>query len=186
MPLNKEDFTDEQWEAIQAEADRRATGASETARKKALKDFEAEKERLITEALNEERAKLEMDEAQKLEAERKKLEDARKAFDADRKSFATKQKLLTAGFAEEQIEALTPMFLGLDDKAFETTVDAFINTTTDIVKNKVDAEKQTLLNNGTPPSQSTDGPVDTNTLVNEFISKGEDALAIELMLTGAQ
>ena len=186
MSLNKEDFTEEQWEAIQAEADRRATSASETARKNAQKSFEAEKERLVSEAVNQERAKLEMDEAQKLEAERKKLDDARKAFDADRKTFATKQKLSTAGFADEQIEALTPMFLGLDDKAFETTVDAFINTTTDIVKNKVDTVKQELLTNGTPPSQSTDGPVDNGTLVNEFISKGDDASAIELLLAGSQ
>lgn len=185
MALKKEDFTEEQWAEIEAETDRRATQASETARKNAEAKAQKDLNEKIQAAIAEERAKLEMDEQQKLEAERKKVEEAQAALAQERRSLVATKKLAAAGFDDEAINSLVPTFTNLGDDVFETAVDSFIAVNDTIVKSKVDAVKQELLNGATPPPNPTGGPTDAQTAALEQIKAGNDAAAVEMMLTGA-
>jgi valyl-tRNA synthetase len=182
MTLKKEDFTDEIWADIQADIDRERLKASDTARKNAKKDAELDIEAKIHEAVEAERAKLEMNEQQKLEVERKQIEDSRKALAADRKSLAATKKLIASGFPEESIEAVLPLFVSLDDKAFDSAVDSFISVNQALVKTQVDSVKKELLNNATPPLADGDAPVDKLTKSNEMAKAGHDAEAIDVLL----
>lgn len=185
MALKKEDFTEEQWAEIEAETDRRATQASETARKNAEAKAQKDLNEKIQAAIAEERAKLEMDEQQKLEAERKKVEEAQAALAQERRSLVATKKLAAAGFDDEAINSLVPTFTNLGDDVFETAVDSFIAVNDTIVKSKVDAVKQELLNGAQPPTNPTGGPTDAQTAALEQIKVGNDAAAVEMMLASA-
>lgn len=182
MPLNKEDFSEEVWAEIQADIDRERLKASDTARKNALKSAEAEMNEKIQTALNDERARMEMNEQEKLDVERKKIDEARRALDADKKSLAATKKLVSAGFPDDAIESVLPLFIGLDDKTFPTAVDSFINVNQNLIKAQVDSVKQELLNNATPPSTNTDAPVDKAAAAMAAAKQGNDAAAIDLLL----
>ena len=188
MTLNRADFpdlTDEQWDAIQAEGDRRATDASKTARKNAEKEAERVRQAAIDEALEEERTKLAASEEERLQMERKKIEDERAKVAAERREFAAKTKLLEAGLPADKVDTLLPLFTGVDDKALDTALDTFINTHKESVKAQVDAEKQALIDNAQPSNQPVDGPVDVSTAAQELLAKGEDAAALDIMLKDA-
>lgn len=185
MPLNKEDFTEEQWAEIQADIDRARTQASETARKRAEQTAEAERAAAIQAAIEDERVRLEASEAEKLELDRKKLEAESQAVAAERKSLAAQKKLAAAGVPEDKIEALLPMFVSVDETKIGTTVDAFVKMYEEGVKTKVDAEKQALLNGATPPANATDAPTDATTKAAALASEGHGAEAIDVLLTAA-
>ena len=185
MSLNKADFTDEQWAEIQAEADRRASSASETARKNATTAAAADVEAKIAAAIEEQRKLLEMDEHQKLEVERAKVEEARSALAKDSKALKATKKLLAAGFEDEAIESLLPMFTVIDDKSFDTSVDSFIKVNETLVKAKIDSVKQELLANATPPASPSGAPVDALAAAAAAIKNGDDAGAIDMLLSTA-
>jgi hypothetical protein len=185
MSLKKEDFTDEQWAAIEAETDRRVTAASNTARKNAEKDAEPSIQAKIAEAVEAERAKLEMNEAQKLEVERQAIETGKKALAAERRTLEATKKLSAAGLSDEAIASLTPLFVNVDDKTFETTVDGFVKTHQEIVKAQVDSAKKELLANATPPAGPTGAPVDANAAAAEALKIGDAASAVDALLSAA-
>ena len=185
MTLNKEDFTEEQWAEIQAEIDRGRTQASSTARKKAEQELERKLQERIEAAVAEEREKLEMDEQQKLEVERKKIEKAQSELARERKSLKATKKLAAAGVADEAIEKLLPMFTALDESAFDTTIDSFIEVNTNLVNTQVDAVKQELLQ-ATPPGNNNAAPVDTEAQVKTALEQGNSVGAIDLLLQAAQ
>ena len=192
MTLNREDYpdlTDEQWEKIQAEFDRRATQASETARKKAEREAReaAEKDlsKRVESAVEAERAKMEADEQGKIEIMRKEVVEAQAALAADRKSLVATKKLAGAGLNEEVVEGLLPMFVNVPDDSLEATLTTFIKTYQDGVKNQVDSEKQKLLEGATPPISPTGAPVDSNTRVTQLIEAGDPVGAIDSLLKQA-
>lgn len=185
MALKKEDFTEEQWADIQADIDRERLKASDTARKNAEKAADAALAEKVTEAVNDERARLEMSEQQKLEAERKKVEDASAALAKERKGLMAEKKLVGAGFPEDSIETLLPLFVGLDDAAFGGAVDSFISMNQSLVKTQVDTLKQELLHNATPPNTPPGASVDQNTAAMEAAKAGNAAEAIDLLISGA-
>jgi hypothetical protein len=182
MPLKKEDFTDEQWAEIVADLDRARTDASKTARKNAEKEAETEMTVKIAEAVEKERAKLEADEQGKLEIQRKEIETAQTALVKERKSLAATKKLVSAGFGDEDVEALLPIFVGVDDKTFDATIESFIKVNQATVKSQVDAVKQELLNNATPPASPSGAPVDAETAARAASKAGNDAQAFDILL----
>lgn len=186
MTLNREDFpemSDEQWNAIVAEGDRRASQASQTAAKG--KVAETEVQARIDAALTAERARLEASEAERLEMERKDITEQRDAIERDKRTLAATKKLSAAGFSEERIETLLPLFAGADQAKLDTTLDGFITSFNDMKKAEVDAVRQELLGNATPPAGQKGGPVDTNTEVAQLIESGDTAGALDKMLEGA-
>ena len=185
MALKQEDFTEEQWAAIVAETDRRAHDAAETARKKALKAAEDAAQERIDAAVADERARLEADEQGRIEIEKKKLDEIRQTIEAERKSLAATKKLLAAGFNDSEVETLLPMFVGVDDKNLDSAIETFVGATENLVKAQIDAVKQELLNNATPPTNPTGGPTDAATAALELASKGDDVGAIDALLTDA-
>lgn len=182
MSLNKDDFTEEVWAEIQADIDRARLKASDTARKNAVKDAEADLELKIADAVENERKKLEMNEQEKLDAQRLEVEDARKALAADRKSLAATKKLVSAGFPEDSVDSVLPLFVNLADKDFEAAVDSFITVNQNIVKTQVDSVKQTLMGNATPPNVNNGAPVDAATQAASEIKAGNVAAGIDLLL----
>jgi polyhydroxyalkanoate synthesis regulator phasin len=183
-PLNKEDFTEEQWEAIMADMDRARLQASETARKNARKEFEAELQRRLEEALAEERQKMEMSEQEKLEAERAKIEQLKNEVARERRLFKATKTLLNAGFKDEQLEAILPLFENVGDDVLDTSLEKFIQTNQSLIEEKVNAVKQELLGNATlPESGSTSTPSDPTVLVKTALEQGNDAAAIETLLS---
>lgn len=188
MTLNRADFpemTDEQWNAIVAESDRRATEAAETARKKAEKTAESARQAAIDTALEAERARMEASETERLELDRKAIADDRAALAAERKSLTASKKLAAAGLPDEKIQTLLPMFVAVDDKVLDATLDTFVETYQTTVKSAVDAEKKALLEAATPPSTSPNAPVEPNAVVGELIAKGNDLMAIDALITAA-
>ena len=185
MALKKEDFTDEQWAAIEAETDRRVTTASETARKNAVKASEAETDTKIADAIERERAKLEADEAGKLEIQRKEIADAQAKLARDVKSLAATKKLVGAGMDETEVESLLPMFVAVDDKSFDMVVDNFIKVTQANVKLQVDRVKQDLLGNATPPSSPSGAPVNAEAAARAAVAAGDDVGAVDILLNAA-
>lgn len=182
MALNKDGFTEEQLAEIEAEIDRERTRAAETARKNAQKVADEALQLKIDEAVNEERARLEMNEQQKLEAERQKVEESRVALARERKGLAAEKKLVGAGIPEDSIETLLPLFVNLDDATFGGAVDSFITMSQSLVKNQVDTLKQELLHNATPPATPPGAPVDQNTAALEAAKAGNTAEAIDMLI----
>jgi len=188
MALKREmfpDMTDEQWKELEAAVDRERTSASETARRNAKKDAETERDNAIAEAIERERAKLEADEEGKLEIRRKELNEQAERIAAERKSLAATKKLVSAGVPEDKIDSLLPLFIAVDDKTLDASLDAFIKMYQETVKTSIDAEKQTLLDNATPPNTNADAPVDALNAAAELANKGDDVGAIDLLLTNA-
>ena len=184
MALKKEDFTDEQWTEIQAETDRARTAASATARKNAEKDAETALADKVHEAVEAERARIEATDNERLELDRKAVEAEKAQVAADRKSLKATKKLLGAGFDEAEAESLLPMFINVDDKSFEQTIDAFVKANEARVKAQVDSVKQELLGNATPPADGSGAPVDNQAKVNEALKAGDEVGALDLILTG--
>lgn len=182
VTLNKEDFTEEQWEAIMADIDRERLRASETARKNARKEFEREFDERLREALEEERRKLEMSEAEKIEAERQKLEEFKRELEAERKRFQASKKLLAAGFPEESVEKLVTLFEGVKSEALDEALDTFIATNQSLIEQKVTSVKQELLNEVTPPQVPGTGAPAPEVLVEKALEGGDGASAIEVLL----
>ena len=188
-PLNKDDFTEEQWAEIQADIDRERTKASRTARTNALKETQSEMEERIREAIELERTKLEADEQGKLEIERKAIEKAQAELAAERKTLKATKKLVSAGFSDEEVETLLPTFIAVDDKSLDSAVDNFIKVSEARVKHQVDSVKETLLDNATPPATPTNAPVDMTAEALKLAQGGDiesQARAAELLLQGAQ
>lgn len=194
MALNRDDYpdlTDEQWTALTAafaaEGDRRATEASKTARDNARKGYlsEADADARIQTALETERERLKMDEAQKLEADREALKEQQNALLSQQRTFTARAKLTEAGLPAEQIEKLLPLFAGVDDKALDATLEAFITTHDESVKTKVDAEKVALLGGATPPAGSANGSPEADASVATFAEKGDDVSAADAALRQA-
>ena len=185
MSLNKDDFTEEQWKEIEAATDRARTAASDTARKNALRDAEAETTAKITAAVAEDRENAKKGEQERLEAERAKFEVERKALAVDKRGLIATKKLLAGGLTEEDIEPLVPLFTGLDDSVFTTSIDAFLKLHNDTVKKQVDSVKQDLLNNATPPPRGGNAPVDANAAAAEALKSGDEAGAIEALLNAS-
>ena len=196
MALTREDFpemTDEQWESIEAENDRARTQASNTATKNAEKDAKKAQDTAIkaaeAAARADERKRIEMDEAERIAEDRKKatqeLEEQKAEVAAERKSLTATKKLAAAGLTEERITELLPMFVTVNDADLSGVLDSFVKTYQETVKDSVDAEKQTLLDNATPPAGPTDGPVDASAAATKFLSEGEDAAAVDTLLTEA-
>jgi uncharacterized protein YbcC (UPF0753/DUF2309 family) len=176
--LNRDDYpglTDEQWTALNAEIDRARTEASNTARTNARKGYiaESEAETRAQAALEKERERLAMDEAQRLEADRKALADQQAALAAQQRTFKAQKKLAEAGLPEDKVSSLLPLFAGVDDKALDTTLDTFITTHQESVKAQVDKEKVALMGGATPPAAPTTGQVDTNTVAQQQIESGD-------------
>lgn len=182
MALKEEDFTPEQWAEIKAEADRRAHEASETARKNAEKAASRTLEDQIKAAVEAERAKLEADEAGKLEITRNELKAQEAAIAVERKGFIATKKLLGAGIDEATVESLLPMFTAVGDDKFTDVMDTFIKTNETLVKSKVDAAKQELLGNATPPNNPTNAPVGNEAVVVEALKAGDQVGAVEALL----
>ncbi|MBW2595143.1 MAG: DUF4355 domain-containing protein [Deltaproteobacteria bacterium] len=187
--LKREDYSDlsdEQWGALEADFDRARTQASDTARKKAEKEAAKNQETAISAAVEDMRKRIEMDETERLKADHEKamraIEEQRAELAADRKSLTATKKLATAGLPEDRIEELLPMFVGVDTKDLDTTLDGFIKTYQDTVKATVDAEKQKLLENATPAPGSTEAPIGVNEQAAEFLKTGDDAQAVQAML----
>ena len=188
-PLNKDDFTEEQWAEIQADIDRERTKASRTARTNALKETQSEMEERIREAIELERTKLEADEQGKLEIERKVIEKAQAELAVERKTLKATKKLVSAGFSDEEVETLLPTFIAVDDKSLDSAVDNFIKVSEARVKHQVDSVKETLLDNATPPATPTNAPVDMTAEALKLAQGGDiesQARAAELLLQGAQ
>lgn len=188
-PLNKDDFTEEQWAEIQADIDRERTKASRTARTNALKETQSEMEERIREAIELERTKLEADEQGKLEIERKAIEKAQAELAVERKTLKATKKLVSAGFSDEEVETLLPTFIAVDDKSLDSAVDNFIKVSEARVKHQVDSVKETLLDNATPPATPTNAPVDMTAEALKLAQGGDiesQARAAELLLQGAQ
>jgi len=186
MTLNRSDYpemSDEQWKQIETEGDRRATEASKTAKNGLLKPVEVQAK--IDEAIEAERARLEADEQGKLELDRKAFETEKAAHAVERKSFTAKTKLLAAGLPEDKIEGLLPMFLGVDDKVLDATLDTFVKTYTEGVEAKVDSTKQALLDGASPPADPSGGPVDKSALLQGHLDAGNEAAAVEVLLEQA-
>jgi len=186
MTLNRDDFptlTEEQWNTIVAENDRRATDASRTAKNGMFKESEVQAR--INAALESERERLAMDEAQRLEADRKAFEQKQAEFAATQRQFTAKQKLLDGGLPADKVDGLLPLFAGVDDKALDTTITSFVTTYQEGVKAQVDAEKQTLLGNATPPAGTTTGPVDTNTTAAKLLEQGDAVGALDALIGAA-
>jgi hypothetical protein len=184
--LKKEDFTEEQWTEIQAETDRRATAASNTARTNALKEAGEALPTKIAEAVEAERKKLEMGEEERLKVEREGLAADKAAIAAERRSLGVTKKLLAAGYTEDAVTPLIPLFVGLDDVACGESVDSFIKTNAEIVKAQVDSVKQGLLNNATPPAGSNNAPVDATAAAAAALKTGDSAAAVDALLTAAE
>jgi uncharacterized protein YbcC (UPF0753/DUF2309 family) len=186
MTLNRDDFpemTDEQWSAIKAEGDRRATQASATAKAGLLKPEEVQAQ--IDDALDKAKAKLEADEQGKLEIERKELAEAQTKLAAERKTLVATKKLAAAGLPEDKVESLLSLFVNIPDADLDASLDTFVKLHQETVKGEVDAEKQKLLGNATPPAGNPNTPVDNNTAAMELIGKGDEVGAIDLMLKDA-
>lgn len=187
MTLNREDYpdlTDEQFNAINAEIDRARTQASETARKNAEKAAKTAQESAIAEAIERERAKLEATDNERLEMQRKELAEREAQIAAQQRAFTAKSKLAEV-LPADKIESLLPMFVGVDDKALEGTLDTFIASLNDTVKLKVDTEKKALLEAATPPASPTATPVGNDAATAELLAKGETAAAADLLLQQA-
>lgn len=189
-PLSKDDFTEEQWAEIQADIDRERTRAARTAAKNALRDAEADFNERLQAALEEERAKLEADEQGKLEIERKAIEKARTELAAERKTLKATKKLVSAGFSDEEVETLMPMFVAVDDKSLDAAIDNFVKISEARVKHQVDRVKESLLDNATPPATPTNAPIDPTTEAMRIAESSGDietqARAAELLLQGAR
>ena len=187
MTLNREDYpdlTDEQFNAINAEIDRARTQASETARKNAEKAAQRAQEAAIAEAIEREREKLEANDNERLEIQRRELAEREAQIAAQQRAFTAKTKLAEV-LPADKIESLLPMFVGVDDKQLEGTLDTFIANLNETVKQKVDAEKQALLDAATPPASPTSTPVGTDAATAELLAKGETAAAADLLLQQA-
>jgi hypothetical protein len=188
-PLNKEDFTEEQWAEIEASIDRERTKASKTARTNALKEAQSDIDDRIQAAIELERAKLEADEQGKLEIERKAIEKAQAELASERKTLKATKKLVSAGFGDEEVEALMPMFVAVDDNVLDSAVDNFIKVSEARVKHQVDTVKETLLDNATPPASPNNAPTDLTAEAEKLAATAGDlnsqAQAAELLLQGA-
>jgi len=184
--LKKEDFaTEEQWIEYQADLDRERTAASVTARKNALKDADKDVQSRIDAAILEERTKLEASETERLEMDRKKIDTERATLATDRKSFTARKTLLGAGFADEDVTNLLPLFTSVADAVFDTTIESFIKVNSATVKSQVDAAKQALLTNATPPNGQTTAQTDALHSANELAAKGQDVAAVDVLLKDA-
>ncbi len=184
--LNRADFpemSDEQWKSIQAEADRRATDATHTAKRGLLTPEEVAAK--IEEAVTAKKAELEADEAGKLEIQRKAIDERERAFKAEQRAFKAKTKLIAAGLDETKVENLLPLFAGVDDTALDTSLDTFITTYQEGVKTQVDAEKIALLGGAKPPKGSTHAATDAETSSVTLAQKGDDAGAAQVLLAEA-
>ena len=184
--LKKEDFaTEELWAAYEADLDRERTQASATARANALKDSDRDVQARIDAAVADERVKLEASEAERVAIDRKKIDADRASLAADRKSLAATKKLMGAGFVDDDVVSLLPLFSTVADESFEPTLDSFIKLHALTVKNQVDAAKQALLTNATPPNGPTDAPTDALHTASELAGKGQEAAAVQVLLTDA-
>ena len=184
--LKKEDFaTEEQWAEYQADLDRERTAASVTARKNALKDADKDVQSRIDAAILEERTKLEASETERLEMDRKKIDTDRASLAAERKSLAATKKLMGAGFGDEDVTNLLPLFTTVDDSVFDATIESFIKVNSATVKAQVDAAKQALLTNATPPNGQTTAQTDALHTASELASSGQEAAAVQVLLTDA-
>jgi len=185
MTLTRENFaSDEDYEAYKADLDRARKQASDTAYKNAEKDAAAAREAAIAEAVEAERRRIEMDEHERLEADRAALAEREAALAQERRGLTATKKLAAAGFDDEAINALLPMFTSLDDKILDGAVESFITTNQNFVKAQVDAAKESLLG-ATPPSGNPAPPVDMNTQAQQFIESGDAVAAAELLLKDA-
>lgn len=191
MALNREDFpglTDEAWAEINAEIDRERTKASSTARKNAKTEMQGDIQAQIDAALEAERKRLEMTEQEKLADDRKKLQEEKAQISAEKKTLKATKQLVAAGYADEAIEQLLPMFAGLGDDVFETALTSFITVNENVIKNKVDSVKQELLGNVTPPKVTPNSPTTAEAAAAETFSKAkgiEDVAAgLDLLLQG--
>lgn len=178
MTLNKEDYTPEQWTAIVAEGDKRATDAAATAYKKA----NAAQEQAIKDAVDAERERLKMDEQQRLEADRQALLNQQKAFEAEQKQFKARTRLASAGYGNEEIESLMPLFANADD----TAVESFIKVASTIVETKTNEIKKSLTDVGTPLQGTTTAPTDALTAANSLFQTGNELEGIEVLLQSQQ
>jgi hypothetical protein len=186
MTLKREDFpdlTDEQWAAIQAEGDRRATDATKTAKKGLL--TQAEVEAQVAERVAEERQRIEATEAEKLEIDRKAFEAREAAFKADQRKFTAKSKLLEGGIPADKVESLLPLFAGVDDKALDAAITTFVTTTKETIDAQVDKEKQNLLGNATPPADGTKAPVGQDEQIAQAYTEGNVEVGLDLALAQA-
>lgn len=186
MVLNRSDFpemTDDQWKMIEAENDRRAKQASDTARKGLLKPDEVQKQ--IAEAVEEERRRLEADEAGRLQMEREAFEKERQSFAAERRSLTAKTMLTEAGLPAEKVDAILPLVANVGDDALASTLDAFISVYQDSVKAAVDKERQTLLGNATAPATGIEGPTDASAKADELFEAGDTVGGLDALLEAA-
>lgn len=185
MTLTRENFaSDEDYNEYKADLDRARKQASDTARKNAEKEALAAQEAAIAEAVEAERRRIEMDEKERIEADRAALEAQAQKLAQERRGLAATKKLAVAGFPDEAIEGLLPLFVSLDDKHFESAVESFITTHQTLVKNQVDAVRQELLG-ATPPSGSTQAQVDRNTQAQQLLDAGDEVGAAEVLLQEA-
>lgn len=168
-PLDKDQFTEEQWKEIMAEIDRERLRASETARKKARSEFETELEQRIAEALAAEREKLQMSEQERVQAEfekrMKEIEKERNALAIERKRLTAQKELTKVGLDDATISELMPIFEGLPDKGFDEALGKFVETTTKLIESRVTEMQEKLLREAAPPQQSGSPVVDPQTVI---------------------
>lgn len=137
----------------ESEVDKARTQASETARKNAEKALKASQSAEIERIANEKAQKLlqalSQTEEEKIEAAKAELERDRQQLLHEKKETVISAKLKAAGYGDEQIKELTPVFTtGADIPSCEKAVDIMLGIANAQITSKVDAVKAELTNGG--------------------------------------
>ena len=160
-------LTEEQQTALQAEIDRRVTSAVQTTTKKVTETltneltekYQKEYETKMQEAVANAQAQATMTEEQKIKALSDQLAEQQKQFEKAQMLYTAERKLRDAGLADEAIQQLAPLIVaGADQTSIDSHLDAFVQTQQSAVEAALQAQKEQLALNVTPPA-STGGNV---------------------------
>lgn len=191
-----DDLTEDQQKEIQAEIDRRVTSAVKTATKNTTdnltKQFNDQYGEIIANAQNTpaDQTPHENELIQQLQAQ---LNEQKKALEQAQLEQYVEKKLFSAGYGEEQITSLLPMFaVGTQDEA-TAKIDAFTSIQTAAIDTALQKQKEELALGVTPPS-SNGGSLPPQNIEDQLagIYKSTDdphvadASAIQLLFNNAQ
>jgi len=187
MAIKREDYPnidDDTWALLSADVDRERTAASQTAsetgRKKALKEAEAERDAIIEAKLAEKVAAEKMTAEEKLNAELNKLKDKERQITMKERTLVVKEKLTTSNVPVN--DKIVSLLAGAPDDSFEDTVASYIDNYTATVSSQVDKVKQELMANITPPTAGAEGAPDKQTVFKANMASGNVAGAIDVLL----
>jgi len=192
-----EDLTEEQQQEVQAEIDRRVTAAVKTASKnttdKITREFNEKYGDLIAQAQNPQPQPAQNDADEQIRKLQEQLDNQQKALAQAQLEQFVEKKLFSAGYGEEQISSLLPMFaVGSPDDA-ATKIDAFTSIQTSAIDAALQKQKEELALGVTPPS-SNGGSVPPKNIEDQLsgIYKSTDdphladASAVQLLFNNAQ